>query len=166
MNSKLLYILWKSVLSQSFGIMLYVFPLGWTRGIVWESAKIDLRQSDAYSMCYVGIKVREWIERIKMKCIAYAFLQKQSHTHTHTRAHKCRFSYLICVAWLILLGMLFGSAIVLFKHHIRNFDASRFCTLANNASCSSKREHMSYKNDTKWFGIKHSFIRCIIIYCS
>ena len=41
-----------------------------------------------------------------------------------------------------------------------------FCTLANDASCSSKREHIPHKYDTKWFRIKHSFIRCTIIYCS
>ena len=40
-----------------------------------------------------------------------------------------------------------------------------FCTLTNNASCSSERENIPHKNDTKWFGIKHSFMICIIMYC-
>ena len=40
--------------------------------------------------------------------------------------------------------------IVLFKHHMSNYLAQvNFCTLANNASCSSKREHIPHKNDTK-----------------
>ena len=38
--------------------------------------------------------------------------------------------------------------IVLFKHHISNLAQVDFCTLANNASCSSKREHIPHK---KWY---------------
>ena len=38
-----------------------------------------------------------------------------------------------------------------------------FCTLANNAYCSSKREHIPHTNDTNRFEIKHSFIIIIII---
>ena len=39
---------------ESFGIIFvwYVFMLGWTGGIVCESAKIDLRQSDAARLLY------------------------------------------------------------------------------------------------------------------
>ena len=158
----------------------YVFTLGWTWGIVCESATIDLSQSDAYSMYYVGISgVREWIECIKWNALDMLFAEANSHTHTHTHTHKCTLifdiRYLICVAWLILLGMLFGSAKIelipksqLFYSNITQATLAQFdfCTLANNALCSSKCEHIPHKNDTKWFGMKHSFIRCIIIYCS
>ena len=56
--------------------------------------------------------------------------------------------------------------IVLFKHQIGiTFTQVDVCTL-NNVSCSSKCDHVPHKNDTRWFGIEHSFIKCIIIYCS
>ena len=76
--------------------------------------KIDLRQSDAFSMYYVGISgVREWIECIKLNALhMFCAMGKVTHTHTHT--HKCslifNIRYLICVASLSLLGVLFGSA--------------------------------------------------------
>ena len=69
MNSEVLYIIWKSVLSLNHLVPIFgwnVFTLGWTGGIVCESAKIELRQS---------IKVREWIEMYEMRCIADAFFQ-------------------------------------------------------------------------------------------
>ena len=49
MNSKLLYILWKSVLYKiiRYHFLVFLFTLEWTGGIVCESAKIDMRQSDA-----------------------------------------------------------------------------------------------------------------------
>ena len=54
---------------------------------------------------------------------------------------------------------------VLFERHISFILAQvQFCTLLHKAPCSSKREHILHKNDTKWFGIKHSFIWCIILY--
>ena len=52
MNSKLLYILWKSVLSRiiQYNSVWYVFTFGWKGGIVRDSAKIDLRQSCLYDV--------------------------------------------------------------------------------------------------------------------
>ena len=114
----------------------------------------------------------------QMKCIAYVSCRRKV-TKTHTRAHKCSLifdiRYLICVAWLHLLGVLFGSAKTRLIHKSQMFYSNitwatlaqvDFCTLANNASCSSKREHIPHKNDTKWIGIKYSFIQYLIIYCS
>ena len=53
----------------------------------------------------------EWENKLNvsklMHCIC--FLQKQGHTHTHARTQNVRW-YSICVAWLVLLGVLFGSA--------------------------------------------------------
>ena len=120
MNIKLLYILWKSVLSQ---IIWYHFCVvcvhAWmNRWHCLRSAKVDLGQSDAFSMYYVGISgVRVWIKSIKWNAL-HIFLAKgkvtHTYTHTYTHTHKCSFifyiRYLICVAWLILLGVLFGSA--------------------------------------------------------
>ena len=58
-------------------------------------------------------------------------------------------------------------SIVLFKHHIGITLAQvDLCTLLNNVSRSFKRDHVQHKNDTKWFGIKQSFIRRIITYNS
>ena len=56
-----------------FGIIFvwYVFTLGWKGGIVCESAKIGLRQSDVYSMYYMGLA--EWENELnvsyEMHCI-------------------------------------------------------------------------------------------------
>ena len=108
----------------------------------------------------------------EMHCIC--FLQKHSHSHTHTRTNFLW--YLIfdmCgtinfdrdVIWICKDRINTQISIVLFKHHIISLAQVDFCTLLNNIFWSSKREHIPHKNDTKWFGIKHSFIRCIIIHC-
>ena len=121
----------------------YVSTLGWTGGIACESAKIDLRQSDAYSMYYVGISgVREWIECIKWNALHMLFAEAKSHTHTHTRAraraHKMfvniwysifdmcgMINFVGDVIWICKDRINTQIPIVLFKHHISNFGASR-----------------------------------------
>ena len=113
--------------------------IGWTGGIVCESAKIDLRQSDAYSMYYVGISgVREWIECIKWSALHMLFA-KGKVTHTHIRAHKMfvdiwyslfdmcgMINFVRGVIWICKDQINTQIQIVLFKHHISNFGASRF----------------------------------------
>ena len=167
---------------KSFGFIFvwYMFTLGWTGGIVCKSAKIDLRQSDAYSMYYVGISgVREWIEGIKWNALHMLFA-KGKVTHTHTHAHKCSLNFdircLICVAWLILLGIRFLLSRkqcllfipnVLFKHHYKQlWRESIFALSQTMPPVHPSLNTYPTKNGTKWFGIKRSFIRYIIIYCS
>ena len=77
----------ESFYPKSFGIIFvwYVFMLWRTGGIVCESAKNDLRQSDAYSMYYVGISgVRELIECFKWNAMHMLFAEAKSHAHTRT----------------------------------------------------------------------------------
>ena len=91
MNSKLLYIIWKSVLPQiiwyHFFVVCvdFVFTLGWTGGIICESAK----STCAKVMPTVCIGLAEWENELnvsnEMQCI-YAFCKGQSHTYPHTRA--------------------------------------------------------------------------------
>ena len=121
-----------------------------------ENKKIEKERSKSREKSEKGRNIanEEWRERvqrdreerkqqhvlcIKWNALHICFLQKQNHTRTHTHAHKCSWifdiRYLICVAWLILLGMVIWICknrfntqiqIVLFKHHISNFGASRF----------------------------------------
>ena len=92
--------------------------------------KIDLRQSDAYSMYYVGISgVREWIECIKWNALQM-FFAKGKVTH----AQKCSLIFDMCsminfvrgVIWICEDRINTQIPIILFKHHIGNFGASRF----------------------------------------
>ena len=115
----------------------------------------------------VMLGLAEWENELnvsnEMHCIMH-FAEAKSHTHAHTHAHKCSLifdiRYLMCglinlvrdVIWICKNRINTQIPIVLFKHHID------FCTLANNASCASKREHIPHKNGTEWFGKKHSFI--------
>ena len=155
---------------KSFGTIFvrYVFTLGWTGGIVCESAKIDLRKVMP-SVC-IKLGLAEWENGLnvsnEMHCIC--FLQKEK---SHTPTHKCSLIFDMCgminfvrgVIWICKDRIYTRIPIVLFKHHIGTFGAIRFCTLSNNVSCSSKREQIPHKNGTKWFGIKHSFIRHISV---
>ena len=174
MNGKLLYILWKSVLSQ---IIWYHFCVvcvhAWiNRRHCLREFKNRLSPKGAYSMYYVGISiVKEWIECIKWNALHILFAEAKSHTHsTHTRAHKI---FDICgmiifvrdVIWICNDRINTQIPIVLFTHHISNFGASRFWHSRKQCLLFIQAWKHTTKNDTKWFGIKHSFIRCIIIYC-
>ena len=102
----------------------------------------------------------------QIKCIEYAFYRsKVSHPNAHAHKFTSYSIFDMCgminfvrdVIWICKNRFNTTIPIVLFKHHISNFGASRFCTLPKNASCSSKREHIPHKNDTKLFGIKKLF---------
>ena len=126
---------------KSFSIIFvwYMFTLGWTGGIVCESAKIDLRQSCL--ICYV----LKWENVLnvsnEMHCIILCFLQKQSHTRTHRRAQMFFDTCIFDISYLDMCGMInfvrdviwickdrinTQILIVLFKHHISNFGANPF----------------------------------------
>ena len=155
---------------KSFGIIFvwYVYTLGWTGGIVFESAKNRLAPKYQSGRMY-------WM--YQMRSIAFAFCRNKvthTHTHIHTHAHKCSLIFDMC-GLINFVGMLFGSAKTelipksqLIYSNITCIFLARvnFCTLLNNVSYLSKHEHIPYTHETKWFGITHSFIKCIIIYCS
>ena len=98
-------------------------------------AKFDLRQSDAYSTYYLGISgVREWIECIKWNALHMLFAESKSRSHTHTRTDVRWYSIFdMCgminfvrdVIWICQDRINTQIPIVLFKHHISNFGASR-----------------------------------------
>ena len=134
--------------------------------------------SDAYSMYYVGISgVREWIECIKWNALHMPFAEAKSHTHTRAQMFvgiwysifdMCGIiNFVRNVIWICKDRIKTQIPIVLFKHHISNFGASRF--LHSRKQCLlfiQAWTHTPHKNDTKLLRIKHSFIRCIIIYCA
>ena len=178
MNSEWLYILWKSVLSQiiwyhvcvvcfhawmnrthclrecknRFAPKLLVWCLNKTIGIWVLIRSLQIRITSLtklimlhisnikYQRTFVRARVCVWLCFCKeyMQCISFDTFNSFSHSADPNIIH--------------VVGITLAQV--------------NFCTLANNASCSSKREHIPHKNDTKWCGIKHSFIRCIIIYCS
>ena len=141
MNSWLLCILWKSVLSQ---IIWYHFCMVVT--LCWcvqEAFFARVQKSTCAKVMptacdMLGLK---WENELnvsnEMNCI-YALSEAKSHTHTHARAQMfVDIWYSICVSWLILLGMLFGSAMTelipksqLFYSNITTLPQVDFCTLS------------------------------------
>ena len=112
----------------------------------------------------------------EVHCIC--FLRKQSHIHTHAPAQMfvdiwysifdmCgMIDFVTDVIWICKDRINTQIPIVLFKHHISNFGASRFLHSRKQCLLFIQAWTHTAQNNTKWCGIKHSFIRCIIVYCS
>ena len=189
MNSKLLYISWKSVLSQ---IVRYHFCVVCVH--TWMNRRHcsrECRNRLAPKWCpppppppppiCIMLRLAEWQNELnvsnEMHCIC--FLQR-AKSQTPTHAHKmfvdiwytifdmCGMINFVRDVILICKNRINTQIpIVLFKHHMSNFGASRFFTLSQTMPpVHPSEQHIPHKNGTKWFGIKHSFMRCIIIYCS
>ena len=102
------------------------------------------------------------------------FLQKQRHTHTHTRTNVRWYSIFDMCGMIKFVKDVIRICkdrintqipIILFKHHISNFGASRFLHSRKQCLLFIQARTHTIQNEIKWFGINHSFIRCILIYC-
>ena len=169
MNSKLLYILWKSVSSQ---IIWYHFLCCMCSRLDEHEALFARVQKSTCAkvtrtVC-IMLGLVEWENELnvsnEMHCIC--FLQRAKSHHPHTRAQMCvDIWYLIfdmCgmihfvrdVIWICKDRINTQIQIVLFKHHITNFGASRFFTLSQ----TMPRVHPSVNtyhtkmipNDLRW----------------
>ena len=182
MNIKLLYVLWKSVLSQ---IIWYHFGVVCVHA--WMKRRHCLREcknriAPKLPMWCLNKTIGIWILirslQIQItpltKLIMPQILNIEYQISTNICARVCGCVWLcplqknICNAFHLIPFNPFSHSANPNIIHTKGITLAQvdFCTLANNATCSSKREHIPHKNGTKWFGIKHSFIRCIIIYCS
>ena len=88
----------------------------------------------------IMLGLAEWENglNVSMKCIAYVFGKGHSHTHPHTRAKMfidiwylifdmcSMINFVRGVIWICEDRINTKIPIVLFKHHIGNFGASRF----------------------------------------
>ena len=154
--------------------MWYVFTLGWTGGIVCESAKIDLRQCCLNKT--IGISVLIFFTDPNNIPNEIKIMPHISNTDYQISTDICaRACVCVCVIFLFCKKHMQCISFDSFSHSANpniihtvgiTLAQADFCTLTKNASCLSKREHIPHKNYTKWFGIKHFFIKCIIIYCS
>ena len=175
MNIKLLYILWKSVRSQ---IIWYHFCVvcvhAWmTRRHCLGECKNRLAPK---LQCYICIN-NNWDLGVNSvfadpnnipNKINHATHIKYQRTIVRVCASLLLQKYMQCISLDLDTFNSFSHSANPYIIHTVGFTLAQvnFCTLANNTSCSSKREHIPHKNGTKWFGIKHFFIRCKIIYCT
>ena len=179
MNSKLLYILWKSVLSQ---IIWYYFCVVCVHA--WMNRRHCLRECKNqlapklrmwcfYKTIGIWVLIRSLqIQITSLTKLIMPHISNIEYQRTFVRVcvGACDFAlckmHMQCISFDTLISLYhFANPNII--HTVGNTLAQvDFCTLANNASCSFKLEHIPHKNGTKWFGIKHSFIRCIIIYRS
>ena len=181
MNSILLYILWKSVLSQ---IIRYNFCVVCVHA--WMNRRHCLRECNnrlapkLLIWCLnktIGIWVLNRFLQIQITFITKLIMphisniEYQTSTNIFARVYVrvwlcfCK-KHMQCISF-DTFNSFSHAANPNIIHAVGNTLAQvDLCILAYNATCSSKREHIPHKNDTKWFRIKHSFITCIIIYCS
>ena len=94
---------------------------------ICESARIDLRQSDAYSMYYVGISGVRMNVSNEMHCICTR-TRAQIHVDIwYSIIDMCgMIKFVRDVIWICKDRFNTQIPIVLLKHHISNFGASRF----------------------------------------
>ena len=109
-NAILLYIFWKSISSRIIWYhfcVICVFTLGWSGGIVYESVKIDLRQSALFMLClntifWIGVLI--WYLQIQIALTkpskqtltwhtyqntpTYTYTHSLTHINTQTHTHK------------------------------------------------------------------------------
>ena len=155
---------------KSFGTIFvwYVFTLGWTGDIVLRECKNRL--APKLPMWCLNKTIGVWV----LKSV-FADPNNTPNKINHATHIKYRipniYEHLCACVW-VCVTLPFAKNICNAFHLIHSIYVGitlaqvDFCTLANNVSRSSKREHIPHKNGNKWFGIKHSFITCIIIYCS